>query len=123
MEEYAKVQLSKEEFESLKYWAEIGQKKSTFWSDTLQNPEGTKALKDGVKEVVASALASWSTLERGRLIYSLIRITIVVALLAIIIGIASWLTSLGRLDSSSLIFLLGTITGYLLTFLTKIEGA
>ena len=79
-------------------------------------------MKDGIKDVVDSTLSSWAKLQKDQLKYSYIRISIVVLLLGVIIGAASWLTSIGRLDGSGLIFLLGTITGYLLTFLAKMES-
>ncbi|HEY4754765.1 MAG TPA: hypothetical protein VIH28_01800 [Ignavibacteriaceae bacterium] len=46
----------------------------------------------------------------------------VLLIIVVIIWSASSLISSGRLDGSALTFLLGTITGYLLTFLTNIEG-
>ena len=98
------------------------QRQTSFLVEALKNPEGTIALKDGIKDVVDSTLASWAKLQKDQLRYSYIRIIIVVVLLGAIIGAASWLTSIGRLDGSSLIFLLGTVTGYLLTFLTKMES-
>ena len=116
------ITMPKSEYDKLIYLAEVGQKQTSFWDEALKNPEGTTALKDGIKDVVDSTLASWAKLQKDQLTYSYIRICIVVLLLGIIIGAASWLTSIGRLDGSGLIFLLGTITGYLLTFLTKMES-
>ncbi|MCL7413912.1 MAG: hypothetical protein M8353_09905 [ANME-2 cluster archaeon] len=113
--------MSQSEYDELSYWADRGQKQTSFWADALKNPEGTTALKEGIKEVTESVLISQGKIQKDRLKYSSIRIFIVVSLLVVIIAAASWLTSINRLDGSSLIFLLGTITGYLLTFLTKIE--
>lgn len=118
------VTIPVEEYQNLQYWASQGQKKqSSFWTDALNNPEGTRALKEGVKEVIDSTMGSWAKLQKGDLTYSAVRMLFVVLLLGAIIGVASWLTSTGRLDGSGLIFLLGTITGYLLTFLAKVEHA
>ena len=114
--------MPKREYDELRYWADMGQRRTSFWDEALKNPEGTTALKNGIKDVVDSTLASWAKLQKDRLKYSYIRIIVVVVLLGVIIGAASWLTSIGRLDGSGLIFLLGTITGYLLTFLTKMEN-
>jgi hypothetical protein len=116
------ITMPKREYDELRYWADMGQRQTSFWDEALKNPEGTTALKDGIKDVVDSTLASWAKLQKDQLKYSYIRIFIVVLLLGVIIGAASWLTSIGRLDGSGLIFLLGTITGYLLTFLTKMES-
>ncbi len=116
------ITMPKREYDELRYWVDMGQRRTSFWDEALKNPEGTTALKDGIKDVVDSTLASWAKLQKDQLTYSYIRICIVVLLLGIIIGAASWLTSIGRLDGSGLIFLLGTITGYLLTFLTKMES-
>ena len=116
------ITMPKSEYDKLLYSAEMGQRQTSFWDEALKNPEGTTALKDGIKDVVDSTLASWAKLQKDQLKYSYIRIFIVVLLLGVIIGAASWLTSIGRLDGSGLIFLLGTITGYLLTFLTKMES-
>ena len=121
-EQDTSITMSKREHDELLYWAERGQKQTSFWDEALKNPEGTTALKDGIKDVVDSTLASWAKLQKDQLKYSYIRIFIVVLLLGVIIGAASWLTSIGRLDGGGLIFLLGTITGYLLTFLTKMES-
>jgi hypothetical protein len=116
------ITISREEYEKLQNWAIQGQKKqSSFWTDALINPEGTRALKDAAKEVIESAMGSWAKLQRGILFYSGIRMVLVVVLLSSIVVVASWLTSIGRLDSSSFIFLLGILIGYLLTFLTKVE--
>lgn len=116
------ITISKREYDELLYWADMEQRRTSFWEEALKNPEGTTALKDGIKDVVDSTLASWAKLQSDQLKYSYIRIVVVVLLLGVIIGAASWLTSIGRLDGSGLIFLLGTITGYLLTFLTKMES-
>lgn len=121
-EQDTSITMSKREHDELLYWADRGQKQTSFWDEALKNPEGTTALKDGIKDVVDSTLTSWAKLQKDQLKYSYIRIFIVVLLLGVIIGAASWLTSIGRLDGSGLIFLLGTITGYLLTFLTKMES-
>jgi len=121
-EQDTSVTISQSEYDELRYWADVGERRTSFWDEALKNPEGTTALKDGIKDVVDSTLASWAKLQKIQLKYSYIRIIIVVVLLGIIISAASWLTSIGRLDGSSLIFLLGTITGYLLTFLTKMES-
>ena len=121
-EQSASITIPKSEYDKLLYLAEMGQRQTSFWDEALKNPEGTTALKDGIKDVVDSTLASWAKLQKDQLKYSYIRIFIVVLLLGVIIGAASWLTSIGRLDGSGLIFLLGTITGYLLTFLTKMES-
>jgi Na+-transporting NADH:ubiquinone oxidoreductase subunit NqrB len=121
-EQDTSITMSKREYDELLYWADMGQQQTLFWDEALKNPEGTTALKDGIKDVVDSTLASWAKLQKDQLKYSYIRISIVVLLLGVIIGAASWLTSIGRLDGSGLIFLLGTITGYLLTFLAKMES-
>ncbi len=121
-EQDTSVTISQREYDELLYWADSGKRRISFWEEALKNPEGTTALKDGIKDVVDSTLASWAKLQKVQLKYSYIRILIVILLLGVIIGVASWLTSIGRLDGSSLIFLLGTITGYLLTFLTKMES-
>lgn len=121
-EQDTSVTISQREYDELRHWVDVGERRISFWDEALKNPEGTTALKDGIKDVVDSILASWAKLQKVQLKYSYIRIIIVVVLLGMIIGVASWLTSIGRLDGSSLIFLLGTITGYLLTFLTKMES-
>ncbi|CAD6491442.1 MAG: hypothetical protein FFODKBPE_00151 [Candidatus Argoarchaeum ethanivorans] len=121
-EQDTSITMSKREHDELLYGVERGQKQTSFWDEALKNPEGTTALKDGIKDVVDSTLTSWAKLQKDQLKYSYIRIFIVVLLLGVIIGAASWLTSIGRLDGGGLIFLLGTITGYLLTFLTKMES-
>ena len=121
-EQDTSVTISQREYDELLHWADVGERRTSFWDEALKNPEGTTALKDGIKDVVDSTLASWAQLQKVQLKYSYIRIIIVVLLLGIIISAASWLTSIDRLDGSSLIFLLGTITGYLLTFLTKMES-
>ena len=121
-EQDTSITMSKREYDKLLYWADMGQQQTSFWDEALKNPEGTTALKDGIKDVVDSTLSSWAKLQKDQLKYSYIRISIVVLLLGVIIGAASWLTSIGRLDGSGLIFLLGTITGYLLTFLAKMES-
>ena len=115
------VTIPKIEYEELLHWTEIGKRNDSFWGNALNNPEGTTALKDGIKEVVDSTLTSWAELQKGQMKYSFYRIIMVVVLIGMIIFTASWLTSIGRLDGSGLIFLLGTITGYLLTFLSKLE--
>ncbi len=116
------ITISMKDYQELQYWASLGQKKqSSFWTDALSNPEGTSALKDGVKEVIDSTMGSLAKLQKGNLLYSAIRMVLVVGLLGAIVGVASWLTSTGRLDGSNLMFILGTLTGYLLTFLTKVE--
>jgi len=120
-EQSASIAIPKGEYDKL-LLAEMEQRQTSFLVEALKNPEGTIALKDGIKDVVDSTLASWAKLQKDQLRYSYIRIIIVVVLLGAIIGAASWLTSIGRLDGSSLIFLLGTVTGYLLTFLTKMES-
>ena len=121
-EQETSITMSKREYNELLQWADIGQKQTSFWTDALKNPEGTTALKEGIKEVVDSTLTSWAKLQTDQLKYSSIRIIIIVILIGAIIGTATWLTSIGKLDGSGLIFLLGTITGYLLTFLSKIES-
>jgi Na+-transporting NADH:ubiquinone oxidoreductase subunit NqrB len=121
-EQDTSITMSKREYDELLHWADMGQQQTSFWDEALKNPEGTTALKDGIKDVVDSTLSSWAKLQKDQLKYSYIRVSIVVLLLGVIIGAASWLTSIGRLDGSGLIFLLGTITGYLLTFLAKMES-
>lgn len=120
-EQNGSITISKREYDELIFCAERSEGQTSFWAEALKNPEGTKALKEGIKDVADSIMTSQARLQKDRLKYSSIRIIVVVLLLGAIIGTASWLTSIGRLDGSGLIFLLGTITGYLLTFLTKIE--
>lgn len=95
----------------------------SFWIEALKNPEGTKALiEDGIKALAESYFNAQDKLVEKQLNYSAIRIVLVVLLLAAMIYAASNLVSMGRVDSSSFMFFLGTITGYLLTFLAKVDA-
>ncbi|MBN1762801.1 MAG: hypothetical protein JW878_06980 [Methanomicrobia archaeon] len=66
-------------------------------------------------------MGNWKKIQRDNLIYLGIRLIIVVVLIGAILGVATWLTSTGILDSSNFSLLLGILIGYLLTFLTKVE--
>jgi len=116
------VQLNKQEYQHLQKLAQQGSQQSSTLKELIQNPEGLKQLKEAVKEVIESGATSWVKLQQGQFIYSLVRVGMVLLIIVVIIWSASSLTSSGRLDGSALTFLLGTITGYLLTFLTNIEG-
>jgi hypothetical protein len=116
------ITISKEEYDALKIIEEESHDQQSFWSDALKNPDGVIAFKNAITEI----LQIWGTVnalsQKAKLVYSVVRIGIVVILLTIIILTASQLVQMGKLDGGSLIFLLGTIVGYLLTFLSKIEG-
>ncbi len=45
----------------------------------------------------------------------------VLVIIALIVWVGFQLTMMGTMDSSALVFLLGTIVGYLLSFMTKVE--
>lgn len=114
--------ISREEYERLQYLAAQGGKNNSFWTAALSNPEGTRALlKEGIKDVIETVMKNWKDIQKGNLFYLCIRLVIVVSLLGAILGAATWLTSIGILDSSNFSLLLGILIGYLLTFLTKVE--
>lgn len=115
--------ISREEYEHLQYLATQGQKnQNSFWTVALSNPEGTRALiQEGIKEVIETVMENWKKIQKDNLTYLGIRLVIVVGLIGAILGVATWLTSTGHLDSSNFSFLIGILIGYLLTFLTKVE--
>ncbi len=117
------LSISREEYNSLQYWATQGQKnQNSFWTVALSNPDGTRALiQEGIKDVIETVMENWKKIQKDNLIYLGIRLVIVVGLIGVILGVATWLTSRGILDSSNFSFLLGILIGYLLTFLTKVE--
>lgn len=78
-------------------------------------------IQEGIKDVVETVMGNWKKIQRDNLIYLGIRLIIVVVLIGAILGVATWLTSTGILDSSNFSLLLGILIGYLLTFLTKVE--
>jgi len=113
------VSIPKSEYEML---CELAESRTSFWSDALKNPEGTKGLKEFIQGILETGLTIWGErILKRQLWYSIYRITVIVVLLGLIVWIATWLTSNGRLDAGAFTFLMGTIVGYILTFLTKIE--
>lgn len=48
------ITMPEREYGELRYWADMGQRRTSFWDEALENPEGTTALKDGIKDVVDS---------------------------------------------------------------------
>jgi len=118
------ISIPKREYEHLCELKDIAEGRASFWTDALKNPEGTKALKEFFQGVLETGLTFWGEkILKGQLRYSIYRITVVVGLLVLIVGIATWLTSNGKLDAGAFTFLMGTIIGYILAFLTKIEQA
>jgi hypothetical protein len=119
--------ISREEYEGLQYWANRGQRsQNSFWTAALSNPEGTRALiKESINIVLETVMGNWKdmqeAMQKANLRYLGTRLVIVVGLLGVILVVATWLTSLGILESSNFSFLLGILIGYLLTFLTKVE--
>jgi hypothetical protein len=113
------ISIPKSEYEML---CELAESRTSFWSDALKNPEGTKGLKEFIQGILETGLTIWGEkILKRQLWYSIYRITVIVVLLGLIVWIATWLTSNGRLDAGAFTFLMGTIVGYILTFLTKIE--
>ena len=118
------ITIPKSEYDHLNELADIAEGKTSFWNDALKNPEGTKGLKEFIQGVLETGLTIWGEkILKRQLRYSIYRITVVVGLLVLIVGIATWLTSNGKLDAGAFTFLMGTIIGYILAFLTKIEQA
>ena len=116
------ISIPKSEYDHLCELADFAEGRTSFWTDALKNPEGTKALKDFFQGLLETGLTLWGEkILKGQLWYSIYRITVVVILLVLIVVIATWLTSTGRLDAGAFTFLMGTLIGYILSFLTKIE--
>jgi hypothetical protein len=116
------ITIPKSEYDHLNDLADIAEGRTSFWTDALESPEGTRALKEFFQGILETGLTFWGEkILKGQLRYSIYRITIVVALLTMIVVIATWLTSNGKLDAGAFTFLMGTIVGYILAFLTKIE--
>ena len=105
------------EYETLKT-----KRSPSFWLEALNKPEGTKPLKDFIKEISNELFVSWDRLQRGQLKYSLYQSITTIAFLGAILWVAYTLTVQGSLDSSSTTFLLGTITGHFITYTTKQES-
>ncbi|MGD0081511.1 MAG: hypothetical protein ABSB80_12800 [Methanoregula sp.] len=116
-----KVTISRQEYDALIALKEQAYDRPSFWSDALKNPEGVEKLAKAAKEIIDSAATAMVKSQITTLKYSVIRILIVILLLGAIIWSASQLVQSGKLDGGSLTFLLGTIVGYLLTFLSKVE--
>jgi hypothetical protein len=116
------ISIPKSEYNHFRECEDIAEGRTSFWIDALKNPDGTKALKEFFQGILETGLTFWGEkILKGQLWYSIYRITVVVILLGLIVGIATWLTSNGRLDAGAFTFLMGTIVGYILAFLTKIE--
>lgn len=118
-EEYITIKQS--EYQLLQYWAAWGQGRKSFWREAIQNPEGSKIFFGNIKEILESLITKWTEAHKGGLLYSGIRIIAVLVIIALIVWVTFQLTILGKLDSSAMVFLLGTIVGYLLSFITKVE--
>jgi hypothetical protein len=116
------ITIPKSEYDHLNELAEIAEGRTTFFNEALKNPEGTRALKEFFQGILETGLTLYGEkIQKWQIGYSIFRITLVVIFLAIIVIVASWLTSIGRLDAGAFTFLMGTIIGYILSFLTKIE--
>ncbi len=115
------ITIKQSEYQSLQYWAAWGQGKKSFWTEAIQNPEGSNIFFGNIKEILDSLITKWTEAHKGGLLYSGIRIIAVFVIIALIVLVTFQLTILGKLDSSAMVFLLGTIVGYLLSFITKVE--
>jgi len=118
-EEYITIKQS--EYQNLQYLAAWGQGKISFWTEAIQNPEGSEIFFRNIKEILESVITKWTEAHKGGLIYSGARILMVLVIIALIVWVGFQLTMMGTMDSSALVFLLGTIVGYLLSFMTKVE--
>lgn len=95
-------------------------RRSSFWITALDKSEGTELIKD-LKEFVQDVLGYYKSEAKGRMQHSIIQTVITTFFLGLVIAAAVYLTSKGYLDGSSTTFLLGTITGYYITYLTRKE--
>ena len=110
------ISIPKNEYENL---CQIAAKPS-FWIEALGNPEGTKSVGDFVERIISTGLTLYGDkIQKWQLIYSGFRILLVVGLLAGIVYVSMILTTSGKLDAGAFTFLVGTITGYVLSYLTK----
>lgn len=118
------VQLSKDEYDALinehnklihAYDQLTTKTRRSFWSEALDKPEGTEPLKDFIKEISTEIMNSWDKLQRGQLKYSFYHTLTTTLFLGAILLVAYQLTAKGNLDSGSITFLLGTITGHYIT--------
>jgi hypothetical protein len=116
------ITIPKNEYLYLKDLAEIAEERRSFFTEALKNPEGTIALKEFFQGILETGLTLYGEkIQKGQIWYSVFRVTLVVIFLGMIVVVASWLTSIGKLDAGAFTFLMGTIIGYILAFLTKIE--
>ena len=103
-------------------YRELVENRTSFWNEALKNPEGLKAFKEFIQGILETGLTIWAErILKKQIWHSVFRISVVVFLLVVIVVIATWLTSNGKLDAGAFTFLMGTIVGYILAFLTNIE--
>lgn len=103
-----------EELEQLK------SKDNSFWMAALEKSDGTE-LFNSMREFVQDWLNHEKSNAKNKMLHSFSQTVITTFFLGLILIAALYLTTQGFLDGSSTTFLIGTITGYYITYLTRRE--
>jgi hypothetical protein len=108
--------------ENEKLRQEIQQLRSnkSFWMAALEKSDGTELFKS-FREFLQDYLNFEGRSSRNRVMHSISQTLITSVFLGLILAAALYLTTKGFLDGSSTTFLIGTITGYYITYLTRRE--
>ncbi len=120
------VFLTEEQYKMLNYWASIGQQRQPpLLEELFKNPESLKNLNELLKEnfspLVKDYFENVKSTHSGELKYSWRRVGITLFIIGLLAVAITALAIYDKIDSSGVVFFFGTVTGYLLTFLTKIE--
>lgn len=95
---------------------------NSFWLAALDKSEGTELIND-LRSLCKDLLEYSKSSTKSQMLHSFYQTAMTTLFLGIIIGAALYLTTRGFLDGSSTTFLIGTITGYYITYLTRREAA
>jgi hypothetical protein len=85
--------------------------------DILANPEAVKA----ITEMGTKWMETYARVTAPKTKFSAWRLAGILVIILAIIGSASYLTFVGKMDSGSITFLFGAIVGSLITFVSKLE--
>jgi hypothetical protein len=112
------ISIPKSEYDHL---CELAVERS-FWIEALGNPEGSKSLKEFIQGVLQTGLTLYGDkILKGQLYYHGFRTTALVLLFVLIVWISWQLVMAGKLDAGAFTFLIGTIVGYAISYLTKTD--
>jgi hypothetical protein len=110
-----------EENEKLRHEIQFLKSNKSFWMAALEKSDGTELFKS-FREFLQDYLNYEGKSSKNKVMHSISQTLITTLFLGLILTAALYLTTKGFLDGSSTTFLIGTITGYYITYLTRREN-